>query len=82
MGERLRSHSSTARAESESPLMPPSDSNSRAQVVGEAAAVSSVVAAAAVSDNEQELTRSTQNDNRELEQSTEAGTRSEETTSD
>ena len=84
-GERLRSHSSTASAESESPLIPPSDSNSRAQVVGEAAAVSSVVAAAAVassSDNEQELTRSTQDDNRELERSTEAGTRSEETTSE
>ena len=87
--ERLRSHSSSASAESESPLIPPSDSDSssRAQVVGEAAAVSSVVAAAAAvassEGNEQETTPSTQSDrNRELEQSTESRTRTEEMTSD
>ena len=84
-GERLRSHSSTASAESESPLIPPSDSDSssRAQVVGEAAAVSSIVAAGAAvassGDNEQEPTPTAQS---ELEQSTEARTKSEEMTSD
>ena len=78
-GERLRSHSSTASAESESPLIPPSDSDSssRAQVVGEAAAVSSIVATGAAvassGDNEQEPTPTTQS---ELQQSTEARTES------
>ena len=62
-GERLASQSSIASVESQTPLIPQSDSGSRDHVADATAAVSSSEAAAAsLSDNEQELTQSNRED--------------------
>ena len=62
-GERLTSQSSIASVESQTPLIPQSDSSSRDHVSDATAAVSSSEAAAAsLSDNEQELTQSNRED--------------------
>ena len=78
-GQRLPSQSSVASVESQTPLIPPSDSDSRAARVNEAVAVGVAVAASTTSDNEQEPTRSTAPSDGELVRSAEVSTRSVET---
>lgn len=83
-GQRLTSQSSITSVESQSPLIPPSESNSRDRVNMTAAVSASVAAAVSSSDNEQELTQPTSSAEREpvQQQGADVSARTEESPSD
>ena len=82
-GQRLTSQSSITSVESQTPLIPPSESDSRVRLNKTAAVSASVTAAAASSNNEQELTQSTSSTEREpVQQGTDVSSRTEESPSD
>lgn len=82
-GQRLASQSSITSVESQSPLIPPSDSDSRDRVNRTAPVSTNVAAAVLTSDNEQELTRSASSTSGDtLQQSSDVSTRTEEASSE